>query len=183
MTEKEIEEKLIEYRGLIVSTSKRYFIDGMTWEDNFQELSLVFIRTLKEYEKTKGTDFKTLFIRYSKQWAWYHLRKQNFAKRGKMIVYSEYNKDGLDELWIDSIIDMGLDPSEIEKKERLAEDIQKFINEDKNGYLITMITVDDKTLQEIAKEEGVSFQAISQRHIATKNKLKEWLKLKGYELD
>jgi RNA polymerase sigma factor (sigma-70 family) len=183
MTEKEIESKLIEYHDLIISTAMKYYLDGMTWEDNYQEFCMLFVSALKNHDETRGADIKTLFIKYARVFVARKLQSDGRKKRGKMIIGKLPDNAEESKEWIDTIIDDGLMPNEVEERERMWECISEFMRRNKNSYLLHRIIVDGETATAIGVEEGVSAQAISMRYKNTLEKLKEYLRKRGFRLE
>lgn len=180
ITEKEIELKLKEYKGLLISTAKRYHIDGMDFDDIFQELSMEFVKALKIHDQKQSASLKTLFVEYAIRWARKKLESQERYRKNKVLWIDDGEiKDGDKMTFITSD---ELTPEEVEKFETLQKELKWFYENAKDGWLIEQRSVIGMTLQEIADIQEVSFQAIAKRHQKAIKELRKYLKEKGYKL-
>lgn len=166
MTERNIEEKLKEYRPLLVKMSSSIFLDGYDFDDIYQELSMELVKALKRYDpnRSKAT-FKTYFIGYQRRWLTRKLKAQDALKRGKLINmldsnldYGNSNNDILDYLENDE-----MPPDILDKENTLHEVSVEFLKEHEYGKYVLGRYFDEMRLIDMAKEEDCSFQTISVR--------------------
>ena len=123
MTEKEIELKLEEYKGLIISTASKYKIYGMDFDDIYQELCMQFVKALQDHDSNKNANLKTLFITYATNWLKVILKSQSYHKRGiPLRIDNEEIEDGDRYVFIMS---KEPTPDDIEYAERLEEEMAK----------------------------------------------------------
>lgn len=179
ISEKEIEMKLEEYKGLLISTARRYKINGMDTDDIIQELSMQFVMALKDYDKNKNTNLKTLFITYAKNWFYNKLRTQNTLKRGVEIPLVSEDLENDDKGWYVTSLEPA--PDEMEYAERLGEAIDCFLKKDKDGYLLKR-SMNGETYEKISKDENVSVQRIGIRVKKARERLITFLEERGYEV-
>lgn len=184
LTEKQIEDKINEYMGLIKSTAHRYNIDGMDFEDVVQELTMQFVKALKVYDETKGATIKTLFIKYANMWAYDKLILNNRKKHSTMVLTLDNEAFGEEDYgWIENLQDNKESPDELDYKERMSEHILEFLKTDNCGDTFYRHVVNGETFAQIAKDEGVTFQAIHTRYKRVLKDLKKYLQEMGYELE
>lgn len=164
--EKYYEEQLEQYKGLIVFFTKKYNISNYTHEDLFQEFSMLLVKALDNYDVSRGASFDTFYTAYIRRWIHKELRKNSREKRGDLLLIFDDeesnmlpNSDKLDEY-----IDDAKTPDELEKEGREIEFIEEQLKEMKYGVYSIGILFDGLTLQEVAKENGVSFQFVQQEH-------------------
>jgi RNA polymerase sigma factor (sigma-70 family) len=180
MTEKEIEMKLEEYKGLLISTAKRYYLNEMTFDDIYQELCMEFVKALKKHDENGNANLKTLFITYAKNWFKVKIKSQNYQKRGVPLRIDDENIENTD--LYSFTMSKDYTPDEIEYQERLVEDIRFFLDEHKWGNIFLEVEENGKTLREIAIEKGISFQAIGRQYLKVKEELLNYLRERGYDL-
>lgn len=180
ITEKEIEMKLEEYKGLIISTANRFIVYGMDFDDIFQELCMEFVKVLRIHDEDGGASIKTLFITYAKNWLRVKLKSLNYQKRGIPLRIDDRDID--DDGKYSFMISNDIAPDEAEYYERMLEDIKYFLSRHKWGYVFLAVEDDEKTFREIAQEDGISFQAIGKRYQKVKGELLKYLKERGYKL-
>lgn len=180
MTEKEIEMKLEEYKGLIISTAKRYYLNEMTFDDIYQELCMEFVKALKKHDENGNANLKTLFITYAKNWFKVKIKSQNYQKRGVPLRIDSENIENTD--LYSFTMSKDYTPDEIEHQERMVEDIREFLDKHKWGCIFLEVEEKGKTLREIAIEKNISFQAIGKQYLKVKEELLNYLRERGYDL-
>ena len=180
ISEKEIEMKLEEYKGLIISTAKRYYLNEMTFDDIYQELCMEFVKVLRKHDENGKANIKTLFITYAKNWFKVKIKSQNYQKRG---VPLRIDSDEIENPDLYSfVVSKDYTPEELEYQERMVEDIRCFLGAHKYGDVFLEIEEKGKTLLELSLERGISHQGISRQYHKVKQELLNYLKERGYEV-
>jgi len=180
ISEKDIEMKLEEYKGLIISTAKRYYLNEMTFDDIYQELCMEFVKALRKYDENGNANLKTLFITYAKNWFKVKIKSQNYQKRG---VPLRIDSDDIENTDLYSFtMSKDYTPEELEYQERMVEDIRYFLGSHKYGNVFLEIEEKGKTLRKLSLEMGITHQGISRQYHKVKKELLEYLKERGYEI-
>jgi len=186
MTEKEIEQKLIEYDNLIHTIASRYHLEGMSHDDIAQEVSMQFVKALKDFDKSRGNKFETVFYTYVMNWFRKAIYTQTRAKRGKMVltfdriaVEGENAKDQ-DKFQIDNLESHYITPLQVEQYDSLIKAIYEFCDTQKGGYIIIDRLLNERGYDEIAKERGTTQQNEASKFVRMMNKLKNYLKENEY---
>ena len=184
LTERQIEQKIEEYMGLITSMALKIHLDGYEKEDIIQELSMEFVKALKNYDETKGAELKSYFINYQRRWLTRKLQAQNAYKRPKVTeslnsnIFDVKTKDF--ETYIDTIMDDSETPEDIDYQNRLKEHLETFFDSHKFGWVLRELYFNNKKLTEIAKEKNVTPQNIGAKKLKAEKSLKIFLQNKGY---
>ncbi len=186
MTEKEIEQRLIESENLIHTMARRYFLEGLDHDDIFQEISLQFVKALRDFDESKGNKFETVFFTYVKNWFRKAIYTQTRSKRGRLIlsldrisVEGENGKDQ-DKFQIDNLESHYIEPLEVEQYDTLIKAIHDFCETKKGGYIIIERLLKERSYEDIAQERGTTAQNEACKYVRLMNRLKAYLKENEY---
>ena len=183
MTEREKEQKLIEYEPLIKSMANKIFLDGYDFDDIVQELSMVLLIALDKYDGEKyATTFKTFFIMLQRNWLYAKINHQNVEKRPTLLAIldspisiNQTNHSNVDYLECERPT-----PEQLDKREEMELFIERFLDEHRYGRLVRQRFLEGKTNVELSSEYGVTHQALSVRVKNTLKELKQRLQEEKY---
>lgn len=178
----DIEKLLVRYEPLIKSIYKHFasynnlFFSQEDYDDLQSQITLEFVKLCREYNPTVGVDFPG-FLKIHLQQRVYHFitKTQKTKQREKVVETREYDGDEEESFDFAEVADLSSE-YEFDKVEALmALDFAAVANK-KQKFLIESILYEEKTLEEIAEEEGVSVREIKSRFNATCTELIKYYK-------
>lgn len=178
MTQRDVHHLLEQYKPLIYSIYKKrnyIFKTSFDKEDFISQLHLIFTSLVYEYDPARGVDFPYYIKRMMELRAGHYITKYIKHHKREVTLQPEtatFNKERMqfDELTAggDYLDDDMLDVLTVES----WDDVELELGE-KHRNLFKGILADNKTLKQIAEEEGVSISTLHTRmHVLTK-KLRE----------
>ena len=175
ISEREIEQRLLEFDPLIMHNAKKFSIRGYQVDDLAQEFRMATVRALKNFDESKGTSLKTFVIKYINNSISALIITQNRFKRGEaeflLDAYGEQSKNN----WLRSF---DKSPEDIDRDLRNEEMMREFLLTKTCGDWSIEILFEGITVREIAQREGVTHQYIYAIHNKNlkdlKIKIREW---------
>lgn len=172
-----IENLLIKYEPLLKSIYKHFasynnlFFSQDDYNDLQSQINLEFVKLCREYNPTKGVDFPGYLKIHLQQRVYHYITKiQKTKQREKAVETKTYNGDDEDSFDLSEIADITSE-YEFDKIEALdALDLSIFTDK-RHKFLIEAVIFEEKSLEEIAAEEGVPLREIKSRFTAACNKL------------
>lgn len=172
-----IENLLIKYEPLLKSIYKHFasynnlFFSQDDYNDLQSQINLEFVKLCREYNPTKGVDFPGYLKIHLQQRVYHYITKiQKTKQREKAVETKTYSGDDEDSFDLSEIADMTSE-YEFDKIEALdALDLSIFTDK-RHKFLIEAVIFEEKSLEEIAAEEGVPLREIKSRFTAACNKL------------
>lgn len=172
-----IENLLIKYEPLLKSIYKHFasynnlFFSQDDYNDLQSQINLEFVRLCREYNPTKGVDFPGYLKIHLQQRVYHYITKiQKTKQREKAVETKTYNGDDEDSFDLSEIADITSE-YEFDKIEALdALDLSIFTDK-RHKFLVEAVIFEEKSLEEIAAEEGVPLREIKSRFTAACNKL------------
>ncbi len=174
-SEKEIEEKLLEFEPLIKYNASKYGVRGYATEDLEQEFRMATFRAIKNFDDSKGAVLKTFVIKYINRCVSALLVVQATQKRGVAELSLHSYEDETENLWL---LSSAKNPEEIDEDLRNEEMIKEFLMTRKKGDWSIEILYHNVTVKEIAQREQVAHQYVYTMHNKNlkdlKIKIREW---------
>lgn len=172
-----IENLLIKYEPLLKSIYKHFasynnlFFSQDDYNDLQSQINLEFVKLCREYNPTKGVDFPGYLKIHLQQRVYHYITKiQKTKQREKAVETKTYSGDDEDSFDLSEIADITSE-YEFDKIEALdALDLSIFTDK-RHKFLIEAVIFEEKSLEEIAAEEGVQLREIKSRFTAACNKL------------
>ena len=181
---RDVDQLLEQYKPLIYSIYKKrnyVFKSAFDREDFLSQLKLIFTSLVYEYDPSRGVDFPFYIKRMMELRSGHYITK--YVKHHKREVTIEtdvanYNKDKT------QLTDLASRDDYLEEEMIQILDVESWDDSDlslgeKHRNLFKGVLRDNKTLKELAKEEGVSISTLHTRmHFLTK-KLREHSKIQN----
>lgn len=172
-----IENLLIKYEPLLKSIYKHFasynnlFFSQDDYNDLQSQINLEFVKLCREYNPTKGVDFPGYLKIHLQQRVYHYITKiQKTKQREKAVETKTYSGDDEDSFDLSEVADITSE-YEFDKIEALdALDLSIFTDK-RHKFLIEAVIFEEKSLEEIAAEEGVPLREIKSRFTAACNKL------------
>lgn len=162
------DELFNDYQSMIKLIVNDYRVPHMSFDDVFQEMSLVFLKCYDDYDESKGA-FST-FLWHSMLHKIYKLSRPKKINSVLSLNFVDLNGDEL----ID-YVDSGEDVEEKLILEETELEIIKALDEMKYGYYTKLFMLYNIPQKEIARVEHKSLSFIQKTHSANLKKLKESL--------
>jgi len=159
LTEEEKEKMLNEHKGLLHKFAKRYFQAGKKVGYEYDDLLMIaaqgLLRALKEYDETKSN--KSTYISI---WIVSYLQKAiGKARQNDFIPFSSLESDEDDE-FSNSLIDHLHFIDDEDVMDEFEDALARADIPDRVKKMLRMYYVEKMTLREIARELGISREAI-----------------------
>lgn len=173
---------LKEYDGYLKKWSNKIFLPNHAFDDILQELRMVALDAAEDFREEKGVKFITFLTTYIKNWTAYKIKYYNALKRSKksegksldtVIPYTDYN----DIFYLSAVVDKdNLPADQKDAIDEMASTIIQYFIKHKYNWMIMPIIRGEKTQSEMAKEAGVSRQAVSEIYNKALNKFRDQYK-------
>lgn len=187
-TEKEKEALLIEHDKLIKYLANKYMDLDWGFDDTYQELCMLFVKMLGNYDSEKGK-ITTLFYRYVSSWFTGALMQSKYAKKrlpyGKVtsidkLSHNAFIKNGGTEKT--DFFDFMVSPLESPDRANLNENIISFIVDEvkklpKPGIVLGVL-FHGKTMKDLEPVYDITHYAIRNQYDRNINRIK--IKLEEY---
>lgn len=178
-----IDRLLEQYDPLIKSIYNRFSsYNGLCnnsddYEDLKAQIQFEFVKLCREYNPTRGVDFPGYIKMLLQQRVYHHITKLQRIQQNETVSYTKsYDYGNEASLDFDNMYELADEnvQKELERVEALASLDWRAIVGRKHKYLIESILFEGKTIEEIAKLEGVTIKTVRLRlHFACK-RLIEW---------
>lgn len=173
------ENKLTQYKGMIIYLANRYGIEGYENEDLQQEFSMLLIKALDNYDEDRGANFDTYFTTYVRQWVHKAIKKQEAEKRGTLVSMEELGvsqktKSRVDDDVFALMIDENnLTPDQADFNTRRDEFILETLKEMPYGQFTIGVLIEGKTFEQVGLENGCTLQWVHTKHKQNVEELKQ----------
>ena len=184
-------EKLLkDYSPLMKSIYKKFvkfnnlFYSSDDYEDLEAQIQYEFIKLCSEYNPTRGVDFPGFIKFHLQQRVYHHITKLQKTRQKETVVYErdhngEHN-DSIDFSNTETLIDDSVE-RDFERVEALSCLDWSAVPGKKHKWLIEAILYEDKSIEDIAREEGVSVKIVRLRLYSACNFLIEHAKKQDEE--
>lgn len=162
----------------LFSSYNGIFVQQADYDDLYSQIQLEFIKLCREYDPTRGVDFPG-YIKFHLQNRVYHYvtkeqRRQQKEQTAKSFGY-DYDDKPMDMENYPELIDMDALKA-FEKADAIASLDWRAIVGKKHRALIEGVLFKNKTLEEMAEEEGVTMKVMRLRLHFACIRLTEWAK-------
>ncbi|GLI90882.1 sigma-70 family RNA polymerase sigma factor [Bacillus subtilis] len=158
---RDINELLVNYKPLILTVYKKYnpiFPRMKDKEDLMSEINTIFTQLVWEYKPRRGVDFP-FYIKKMLEWRTYHYVTKQIKRNDKEVIVGSLTNDKV------SLGD-SRDSTLLEELE-LIENVMSWDDDFRMGkkqkQLFISLLRDNKTVRQIAEEEGVDISTIHTR--------------------
>lgn len=165
--------KLIEdYSPLMKSIYKKFakfnnlYHSYDDYEDLEAQIQFEFVKLCKEYNPTRGVDFPGFIKFHLQQRVYHHVTRLQRTRQKETVAYGrEYDGEMEESVNFDNLLELADEDAdkEFEKVEAIASLDWTALQSKKHKWLVEAILLEQKSLEEIAKEEGVSLKVIRLR--------------------
>ena len=172
---------LMTFKPLILATMSRSGINDDRFEDAFQDGVVAFIEGLKKFDPGRGAGFNAFIQVHLRQYfkKWQRGQFDHSAKADQTLDEAVPGKEGLTfaEVVADETVNLEADYIKSEEKKAVQKKMAKGLSRLPPSYrkVLEDYYYEGATQTEIAKKEGVSLQAVNQRHDRALKKLKKVL--------
>lgn len=175
--------KLIEdYSPLMKSIYKKFakfnnlYYSFYDYEDLEAQIQYEFVKLCSEYNPARGVDFPGFIKFHLQQRVYHYVTKLQKSRQKETVAYGrDHDGESEESIDFDNITELvDEEPErEFDRVEALACLDWSVIQSSKHRYLVESVLYDHKSLEEIAREEGVSLKVIRLRLYSICNTLIE----------
>jgi RNA polymerase sigma factor (sigma-70 family) len=159
----DIDNLLVEYEPIIkkVADMNPIYSPFFTKDDLTQEFMMILLRCNELYNPNKGASFKSYFIQSCKHYVWdeRNRHKAEGSLDEEIVLHGQQHLTRKDVLMDDSILQ-----DEMVFRYAKYDEVVEALQQVTNGDLVLRYLTTNVTFYDIAREQGISHQAVQQKY-------------------
>ena len=161
----DLDKLMKDYSPLMKSIYKKFakfnnlYHSSSDYEDLEAQIQFEFVKLCSEYNPTRGVDFPGFIKFHLQQRVFHYVTKLQKSRQKETVAYSrDYDGEQDESVDFDNMSELidEQSKSEFDRIEALASLDWSVIQSEKQRYLVKAILYEYKSIEELAKEEGVS---------------------------